>query len=94
MLLHGNPSDRSALANKAVGPPINRDGHILLYADGAPMTDAQPPFLLRFSPQLFAKEASAMFQLDPETNRLSLVEDKREPWLREAHANQLNRADS
>ena len=39
----------------AYGPPINRDGKILV-KDGEPDTTAQPPFLLRFSPQLFAKE--------------------------------------
>jgi hypothetical protein len=50
--------------------------------DGVPQTGAQPPFLLRFSPQLFAAEASAMFQHDPVTNRLSIKEGMTEPWLR------------
>ena len=93
-LLHGNPSDRSALSNKEVAPPIDRDGNILLRSDGAPQTDAQPPFLLRYSPALFAKEAPAMFQHDMETNRLSLVGGRREPWLRQHHPNQLNKADT
>ena len=31
------------------GPPISRDGRILVDADGEPDTQAQPPFLLRFS---------------------------------------------
>ena len=55
--------------------------------DGLPMTDAQPPFLLRYSPQLFAKEAPEMFAYDSDTNRLSLREGKAEPWLRPAFPN-------
>ena len=38
---------------------------------------------VRFSPQLFAKEAPEMFHHDSETNRLWLTEGKREPWLRD-----------
>ena len=54
--------------------------------DGSPCKDAQPPFLLRYSPQLFAKEAPEMFNHDPETNRLSLKPGVLvEPWIRQAH---------
>ena len=49
------------------------------------MTDAQPPFLLRYSPQLFAKEAPEMFVYDADTNRLSLRDGMSEPWLRPSH---------
>ena len=88
------------------GQPIDRDGNPLLKDDGSPNEGAPPPFLLRFSPALFAKEASisvihiaynkhmvktqapAMFQHDPDTNRLSLKEGMREPWRRIEHWNQ------
>ena len=36
-----------------VGPPVDRDG-VILTGEGA--KDAQPPCMLRFSPQLYAKE--------------------------------------
>ena len=51
------------------------------------MTDAQPPFLLRYSPQLFAKEAPEMFVYDADTNRLSLRDGMAEPWLRPSYPN-------
>ena len=57
-LLSGIAGHNSALSNKMTGPPIDRDGNPLLDDDGAPKADGQPPFLLRFSPALFAKEAS------------------------------------
>ena len=57
-LLHGTIGQHSALSNKVVGPPIDRDGNMLLEPDGSPKTHAQPPFLLRYSPALFAKEAA------------------------------------
>ena len=75
-LLHGIIGNCSALSNKMVGPPIDRDGNLLLTEDGAAKVDAQPPFLLRFSPALFAKEAPAMFKHDPLTNRLSLLSSR------------------
>ena len=37
-----------------VGPPVDRDG-VILTGEGA--KDAQPPCLLRFSPQLYAKDS-------------------------------------
>ena len=90
-LLHGAVGQNNALSNKEVGPPTNRDGVVLTNPDGTPQTTAQPPFLLRFSPALFAKEASAMFEHDPETNRLSLRKGKREPWLRLEHHNRADK---
>jgi len=74
-------SGRNALTNVHFGPPINRDGATLI-RDGIPETKAQPPFLLRFSPQMFAKEAPDIFEHDPETNRLRLKEGKNEPWIK------------
>ena len=55
-LLHGYTGGNS-IANTCYGPPVSRDGRILVNAAGEPETDAQPPFLLRYSPQLFAKES-------------------------------------
>ena len=85
-LLHGVLDHRSALSNKTSGPPLDRDGTVLRYPDGTPIVDAQPPFLLRYSPSLFAQEAPAVFTHDPETNRLSLQESARPPWLKRDHA--------
>ena len=79
-LLYGI-SGRNCLSNVYFGPPMNRDGAILI-KDGVPTTHAQPPFLLRFSPRSFAKEAPEIFDYDPVTNRLRLKEGKREPWLK------------
>ena len=81
-LLHGIVGNQSALSNKTVGPPTDRDGKVLMNPDGTPQTKAQPPFLLRFSPALIAKEVPALFVYNPETNRLSLKEGQREPWRR------------
>ena len=78
-LLHGVIDHRSALSNKTAGLPLDRDGNVILHPDGTPRVDAQPPFLLRYSPSLFAKEAPAMFKHDPDTNRLSLQEGARPP---------------
>ena len=85
-LLHSAIDHRSALSDKTSGPPLDRDGTVLRYPDGTPIVDAQPPFLLRYSPSLFAQEAPAVFRHDPETNRLSLQEGARPPWLKRDHA--------
>ena len=89
-LLHGFLGNHSALSNKVAGPPLDRDGALLVEEDGSPKVNAQPPFLLSFSPSLFAKEAPAMFKHDGETNRLSLQEGRREPWLRVEHHSQTS----
>ena len=60
---------------------MNRDGKILV-SGGVPETQAQPPCLLRYSPQLWAKELPTMFAHDPETNTLSLQPDRQPPWIR------------
>jgi len=64
-----------------VGPPMNRDGKILV-SGGVPETQAQPPCLLRYSPQLWAKELPTMFAHDAETNTLSLQPGRHPPWIR------------
>ena len=74
-LLYG--AYKGAHTNRYYGPPSDRDGHVI--AD----TTAQPPFLLRYSPQLFAKEAPTWFEHDPETNRLSLRPGVPKPWVRQ-----------
>lgn len=63
---------------------MNRDGAHLLGAAGEPETQAQPPFLLRYSPQLFAKECPTMFVHDAKTNALSLQPGRDPPWIRKA----------
>lgn len=80
-LLHGACNQSSALSNKRTGPPTNRDGTPLYHPDGSPVTEAQPPFLLRWSPGFYASEAPVVFAHDPETNRLSLQPGVGEPWL-------------
>ena len=55
-LLYGNIG-LSGTSNKVAGLPIDRDGVALFHPDGSPQTCAQPPCFLRFSPQLFAREA-------------------------------------
>ena len=85
-LLHGVLDHRSALSNKTAGPPLDRDGTILLTPEGAPKTAAQPPFLLRYSPALFAKEAPSVFKHDAESNVLPLVPGAQPPWIKRDHA--------
>ena len=77
-LLHGNLYQTSALSNKRMGPPIDKDDRILVDDDGVPDTFAQPPCLLRYSPQLFANEIPEMFAHDEKTNCLSLKPGKAE----------------
>ena len=90
-LLYGEMKS-STVTNKKAGPPCDRDGKILMH-EGVPQTDAQPPFVLRFSPKVFAEEAPAMFHYDPETNRLSIVEGMQAPWLRgESRAGDAHKA--
>ena len=54
-LLYGAQNRMSAISNKCSSPPINRDGIPVCNADGGPKTNAQPPFLLRWSPHFCAK---------------------------------------
>ena len=84
-LLHGTLYQTSALSNKRMGPPIDRDDNVLVDDEGVPATSAQPPCLLRYSPQLFAHELPEMFAHDGLTNGLSLKPGKTAPWLRPTH---------
>ena len=77
-----------ALSNKNSGPPTDRDGAV--HDDPA----AQPPFLLRFSPRLFAREVPAIFEHDPASNRLRLKGAAEEPWLRKTLPHQRANPDS
>ena len=81
-LLYGSVNG-FALSNKKAGPPIDRDGSV--HDD----PKAQPPCLLRFSPQLFAKEAPSMFEHDLSTNCLRLKPGSAEPWLRRTLPHQV-----
>ena len=73
------------LSNGHRGDPVNRDGNPLLKPSGEPDVDAQPPFLLRFSPAFFAKEALSVFQHDTATNSLSLRDGVDAPWIASSH---------
>ena len=55
-------------------------------SSNVPQIGAQPPFLLRWSPQFFAKQAPAAFHHDPATNKLSLCPEVAEPWIRKQYA--------
>ena len=74
-LLYGTVSHHSALSNKVVGPPTNRDGMILTLPDGAVDSAAQPPFLLRCLPspwepvshnQLWGQSCAGGFRFSPQ----------------------------
>ena len=69
----------NVLSNVYFGEPINRDDNILI-EEGVPKTNAQPPFLLRWHPKLFAEQAPEMFDYDEDTNRLRLKDGETEPW--------------
>jgi hypothetical protein len=62
---------------------MNRDGELLIDA-AVPRTGAQPPCLLRYSPQRFAKQCPEMFAYDEHTNTLSLQPGRRPPWIRKS----------
>ena len=87
-LLHGVQNDHSALSNKCNGPPIDVRGQEKLTTEGAEDTEAQPPFLLSYSPALFAREIPAIFEYDPDMNCLSLKEGVQKPWVRPKHGRQ------
>ena len=59
-------------ASEAGDRHLGRDGNPILTGNGEPDTDAQPPFLLRFSPSVFTEEVPYIFNHDPATNTLSL----------------------
>ena len=73
------------LSNGHRGEPVSREGNPLLKPSGEPDVDAQPPFLLRFSPAFFAKEIPSTFQHDPASNTLSLRDGVDAPWIACSH---------
>jgi hypothetical protein len=83
VLLHGDLGAHSALSNKCSSTPCDRDGKPLLRADGTQNVEAQPPFLLRWSPAVFARELPRVFRHCAETNRLSLQPEVNPPWVRQ-----------
>ena len=76
-LLHGTLKENGS--NKEAGKPVDHNAKEL---EGADAVNAQPPFLLRYSPKLIAEEVQEVFKHDPETNRLSLQDESFRPWIR------------
>jgi hypothetical protein len=84
-LLHGALHVDDASSNKCCAPPCNRDGVALpLLPDGSPQVNAQPPFVLRYSPSFLGRSdsAPAWFVHSKGTNRLSLRQGVHSPWIR------------
>ena len=79
-LLFGSEA-QSTTCNRVRGPPLGRDGNPIVTADGEPDGDAQPPFLLRFSPSVLAEEVPSIFGHDRATNRLYLRQGVDPPWV-------------
>ena len=83
VLLHGHLNE-TGIGNKTNGRPVTIDG--ALVTQGVP-ENAQPPFLLRWSPDFFAEMAPDVFFYDPVSNRVGLKEAhmERAPWRVEHH---------
>ena len=77
-LLYGTLGD--AVSNKKSGRPM--DIH-----EEECAADGQPPFLLRWPPNVFASELPDVFEWDQASNKLSVraCHRKRPPWKRGAH---------
>ena len=82
-LLYG-PLNQPSISNKTNGRPVRIDGS---FVTGATAADAQPPFLLRWSPDVFAEMVPDVFFYSKTTNRLGLHEAHVEqpPWRARAH---------
>ena len=91
-LLYGHLG-QGALSNKMVGRPVDIQGRL---RSGLAAADTQPPFLLRWSPDVFAQMAPDVFTYDPEVNRVGLAEahQGQPPWKTEMHHRQNDRAAS
>ena len=72
------------------GPPVNINREVLT---GDTAADAQPPFLLRWSPDFLAKHAPDVFSYNKTTNKLSLKTAHRDrpPWKTEMHHRQQDK---
>jgi len=77
-LLYGVLGD--AISNKTSGRPVDIDREECA-------ADGQPPFLLRWPPELFAVEVPDVFEYDEASNKLSVRthHHERPPWKRAAH---------
>ncbi len=80
-LLYGSLAD--AVGNKKNGQPINLQG-------AECNVDAQPPFLLRWPPSVFADMVPDVFAWDAGSNKLSLRQhhQQRPPWKAKLHHRQ------
>jgi hypothetical protein len=88
-LLYGSCSG-TGISNCRAGYPIDKHGCKVCTVDGSADTGAPPPCFLRFSPQLFAKEAPHIFKHDPSTNRLLMKDtDGGYPWYAEKRGHWL-----
>ena len=58
--MYGNLGE-TGVSNKRSGPPVGMDGNTLT---GSAVDDAQPPFLLHWSPDIFEQYASDVFSYD------------------------------
>ena len=78
-------SDSHTVSNTKSGRPLDKNGDPLVTGDGSPDVRTQPPCFLRYSPQVFEKEAVDMFAHDVDTNRLKLrrPEAGAYPWMSE-----------
>ena len=82
-MLYGNLGE-TGVSNKRNGPPVDISGVRL---SGSDVDDAQPPFLLRWSPDFFAQHAPDVFSYEATTNRVSLqpAHCERPPWKAAQH---------
>ena len=89
------PINSTAVSNKKSGPPVTKDGEIL-QRDRKEAMNLQPPFLLRWNPGFFAKEAPDVFEWDARERVLRLRESHRErpPWMRLEHNRVKNTSES
>ena len=77
------------MRNKRNDLPVDIAGNTLT---GIRVDDAQPPFLLRWSPDFYSRNAPDVFDYDAATNRLSLrpAHCERPPWKAAQHQRQKN----
>ena len=82
-LLYGNLTD--GYSNKTNGVPMDIDQQEV-------QQDAQPPFLLRWTPEYLASLVPDVFLWDAASNRVELREEHRErpPWKTQGHHRQQN----
>jgi hypothetical protein len=86
-LLYDRLNDTGSVSNKTNGPPVTIDGEQV--KDRSPV-DAQPPFLLRWSPDCFTRMVPNVFSYNAKTNRVGLhgAHLERPPWYAVKHHRQ------